>query len=231
MNISQYSGNSILDVQDRGRKDPRLQNGTSIQPILPVQKPIGGDGDGDRAGAGNSDLSFDSLVSTVVDAVNPLQHIPGVSAAYQGVTGDTQNAVSSMAGGFLFGGPVGLAAGAAASFFEFLSGKSIGQTAMDFFSGEPDTGAKANTQGSSQGIVQIGDGSPMLQLDQGNSLQNYQTYAAAQADTKLGYGAETNSVAWASNTWTAQALQQATGAYDNAQNAKSGVAGQTQRFG
>ena len=227
MNISQYSGNSILEVQDRTRLDQRLQAGTSIQPILPVRKPGDGDGDGDAQGAGNSDLSFDSLLNTVADTVNPLQHIPGVSAAYQGVTGDTQNALSSMAGGFLFGGPMGLAAGAAASFFEFLSGKSIGQTAMDFFSGETDVVA----QDSSEGVAQIGDGKPMLQQDQGNSLQNYQTYAEAQADTKLGYGAQANTVAWASNTWTAQALQQATGAYDNAQNAKSGIPGQTQRFG
>ena len=217
-----------MDVQDRTRQDPRLQNGTSIQPILPIRKPGDDDGDNQAVQGDDGELSFGSLVSTVVDAVNPLQHIPGVSTAYQEATGDTQNALSSMAGGFLFGGPMGLAAGAATSFFEFLSGKSIGQTAMDFFSGEPD----ALAQGSAEGIAQIGDGKPMLQLDQGNSLQNYQTYAAAQADTKLGYGADANTVAWASNNWTTQALQQATGAYETAQNAnKSSAPGQTQRFG
>ncbi|PHS78948.1 MAG: hypothetical protein COB59_04235 [Rhodospirillaceae bacterium] len=227
MNISQYSGNTILDVQDRNRQDQRLQRGTSIQPILPVQKPGDSDLDAQGVEGGDGDFSFDSLVSTVVDAVNPLQHIPGVSTAYQSVTGDTQNALSSMAGGFLFGGPMGLAAGAAASFFEFLSGQSIGQTVSDFFSGEPE----AVAQSASDGVAQIGDGSPMLQRSEGNSLQNYQTYADAQASTKLGYGADANAVAWAANTWTAQALQQATGAYETAQQARSGSSGQTARFG
>jgi len=227
MNISQYSGNTILDVQDRSRQDQRLQRGTSIQPILPVQKP----GDGNFADTdvddGEGEFGFDSVLNTVVDAVNPLQHIPGVSTAYQSVTGDTQNAISSMAGGFLFGGPVGLAAGAATSFFEFLSGQSVGKTISDFFTGESETVA----ENAPEGVAQIGDGKPMLQHAQGNSLQNYQTYANAQADTNLGYGAEANAVAWAASTWTAQALQQATGAYETAQNARSGSSTQTARFG
>lgn len=226
MNISQYSGNTILDVQDRNRQDPRLQ-GTSIQPLLPVRKPGDDALNGQAIDAGVDELSFDSLVNTVVDTFNPLQHIPGVSTAYQGITGDTQNALSSMAGGFLFGGPMGLLAGAANSFFEMVSGKSIGQTAMDFFSGEPETVAKDSTDF----IAQIGDGSPMLQQSQSNSLQNYQVYAKAQADTKLGYGADPSAVAWASSTWTAQALQQASSAYETTHNSRSGSNVQPSRFG
>ena len=99
MNISQYSGNTILDVQDRNRQDQRLQRGTSIQPILPVQKPGTGDFADTGVEDGEGEFGFESLLNTVVDAVNPLQHIPGVSTAYQSATGDTQNALSSMAGG------------------------------------------------------------------------------------------------------------------------------------
>jgi hypothetical protein len=45
----------------------------------------------------------------VIDIVNPLQHIPIISSIYRKVTGDTIAPAMEIAGGALFGGPLGAA--------------------------------------------------------------------------------------------------------------------------
>lgn len=54
-----------------------------------------------------------SLFERAKDTVNPLQHIPFVNMVYRSVTSDTITPDAALAGGFLFGGPIG-ALGAAA---------------------------------------------------------------------------------------------------------------------
>lgn len=44
----------------------------------------------------------------VLDVINPLQHLPGVSHLYRAATGDTASTGAKLAGGALFGGPLGL---------------------------------------------------------------------------------------------------------------------------
>jgi len=58
----------------------------------PAFKPFGDDG-----------LTF----ADVIDIVNPLQHIPIVSTFYRKLTGDTIDPAIRIAGGALFGGPLG----------------------------------------------------------------------------------------------------------------------------
>ena len=53
-----------------------------------------------------SELSFADLV----DTLNPLQHIPVVSELYRSVTGDKISPHARIAGGTLYGGPVGAVA-------------------------------------------------------------------------------------------------------------------------
>jgi len=43
----------------------------------------------------------------LIDIVNPLQHIPVVNSIYQNITGDSIKPIISVAGGMLFGGPIG----------------------------------------------------------------------------------------------------------------------------
>lgn len=66
-------------------------------------------------------LSFETLV----DAVNPLQHLPVVSTVYRAASGDAIGVPARLAGGFLFGGPLGLLASAATVAFEAVTGGSI----------------------------------------------------------------------------------------------------------
>ncbi len=49
----------------------------------------------------------------IVDTLNPLQHIPLISEIYRGVTGDGISAHARIAGGALWGGPLGLVASVA----------------------------------------------------------------------------------------------------------------------
>ncbi|MBP2297206.1 hypothetical protein [Azospirillum rugosum] len=68
------------------------------------------------------DLSLD--FDDIVDALNPLQHLPGVSAVYRQATGDHIGLAARLAGDFLYGGPIGLAGGAAMAMFEAITGDS-----------------------------------------------------------------------------------------------------------
>lgn len=216
MDISQLSQSSLLD--------PREVRGTRINPIAAVKGREQDQAQAQDDGADGSALG--NLFDTVVDTVNPLQHIPGVSSAYQAATDDTMNPIASMAGGFLFGGPIGLMAGAAQSFLEMVTGKSVAQNVIAMFGGEAD---QAKSGDGAQDYVS-GDGSAMLQKDKGISLQQYQAFASATADTNTGTGASAQQIALTNNTLAASALQQATGAYQAQQNNHLSAQGRSNRF-
>lgn len=77
-----------------------------------------------------------------LDIINPLQHIPIISTIYRHITGDEIGAVAQVAGGALFGGPIGAAAGVAGAVIEHETGKEVGMALMDAFSSssrDPDT--------------------------------------------------------------------------------------------
>lgn len=61
----------------------------------------------------------------MIDVVNPLQHIPVLSGVYRNVTGDEISTPAKIAGGALYGGPVGAASSIATAMVEEHSGKSI----------------------------------------------------------------------------------------------------------
>lgn len=89
--------------------------------------------------------------SDLIDVVNPLQHIPIVNTIYRELTGDEIGAAPRLAGGTLYGGPIGLAASAVNLGVEAMTGDDIGGHAWNFAFGEdtesaPDpTGAPGET--------------------------------------------------------------------------------------
>ena len=62
-----------------------------------------------------------------IDIINPLQHIPIVGSIYRAITGDEIGNSARIAGGALFGGPIGLAMGAANAVIENKTGKDAGE--------------------------------------------------------------------------------------------------------
>ena len=82
----------------------------------------------------------------VLDILNPLHHIPGISTIYRAITGDEIGAGPRFVGGMLFGGPIGaLAAGITALFEEASGGNLVDHLAemVDDFTGGGDNGDPA----------------------------------------------------------------------------------------
>lgn len=68
---------------------------------------------------------FFQSFADVLDVVNPLQHISGVSTIYRSLTDDKIGDGAQLLGGLLFGGPFGLVASIANLIFEQETGRTI----------------------------------------------------------------------------------------------------------
>jgi hypothetical protein len=62
----------------------------------------------------------------VLAAINPLQHIPVVGTIYRHLTGDTISPGSRLAGGLIYGGPLGLVGAAVNATIEGTTGRDMG---------------------------------------------------------------------------------------------------------
>lgn len=69
-----------------------------------------------------------------LDIINPLQHIPLVGTAYRSLTGDEIDPGSRIAGGTLFGGPIGTVVAIANVAVEQSTGQDLGDHMMAWFS-------------------------------------------------------------------------------------------------
>ena len=79
----------------------------------------------------------------VLDLINPLQHIPVVSTIYRAITGDELSPAARIAGGPLFGGPIGLAVAVANTAVQAFSGQDIGGNVFAAFFGGSNNGKDA----------------------------------------------------------------------------------------
>jgi hypothetical protein len=86
---------------------------------------------------GNDGFSFKDLL----DVINPLQHIPGISTVYRDLTGDDISPASRIGGSTLFFGPIGAAISTANVIIERATGKDIGSHVMAVFSNNKNDGA------------------------------------------------------------------------------------------
>lgn len=78
---------------------------------------------------------FLSFLFGILDVLNPLQHIPVVSTIYRHLTGDEISPLARIAGGALYGGPVGAAASAVNVAVETTTGKDIGENVLAMMTG------------------------------------------------------------------------------------------------
>ncbi len=109
---------------------------------------VGIDARGEFGGMESAD--GEGFFSTLLDIINPLQHIPLVSNLYREITGDQISPSARILGGGLFGGPIGLASASANAIFEQASGDDILGHALAMFSG--DTAPDAATQQADAGV-------------------------------------------------------------------------------
>ena len=71
-------------------------------------------------------------INEFFDTVNIAQHVPIVSSLYQDMTGEAMSAAASLAGGFLYGGPTGLALSAADLVVKGVTGTTVSDAIVDF---------------------------------------------------------------------------------------------------
>jgi hypothetical protein len=88
---------------------------------------------------GEDGFGFDDLL----DIVNPLQHIPVVSSLYRWITGDEIAPAASIAGGALFGGPIGAAGAVAGVAIAEATGRDLGEHAIAMVFGDDSAPASA----------------------------------------------------------------------------------------
>lgn len=124
---------------------------------------------------------------------------------------------------------MGMAAGAASSFIEMITGKSLSEHASAFFGGTDEPGEATTDQ------VELADKvvrEPMMQqfAAGGASLKDYTAFADAKSQLNLGIGGDAREASLASNLWTMQTLKQATSVYETQQNANASN-GRNSRFG
>lgn len=76
------------------------------------------------ANASTSDSADDSnsLFGTLVDTLNPLQHIPIISSLYRSYSGDDENAFSHVVGNTIYGGPISGIAAVLSEVYNAISG-------------------------------------------------------------------------------------------------------------
>jgi hypothetical protein len=99
----------------------------AFSPLIEARA-LGGAG---RVDAGGSSGGDSSVFETLLDIVNPLQHLPVVGTIYRAVTGDTLSSGARLIGDTLFGGPIGLASAAVNLAVQHETGKDVGQHLLD----------------------------------------------------------------------------------------------------
>lgn len=95
-----------------------------VQPRSPASQ--AGESGKSRGLFGEDGFSFWDLL----DIVNPLQHIPVVSTIYRAITGDKIDPGARIAGGTLFGGPIGMAVSLVSAMVQEDTGKDPGEHAL-----------------------------------------------------------------------------------------------------
>lgn len=127
--------NNVFRAELRG--EGRTAGAAAGKDFSQMVKQSGGTGQA-RADAASSESGggFIAFIKTVIDIINPLQHIPVISTMYRHITGDEISPVARIAGGALFGGPVGLAAGVVNAAVESSTGKDVGETMLAMVTGD-----------------------------------------------------------------------------------------------
>ena len=109
-------------------------------PILPIRHDSDHDGAPETKSIAFNEIWQDKekglTFGDVLDIINPLQHIPVVSTIYRMVTGDEIGMGARLAGGALFGGPLGIAAAGIVAGLEEISGGTVEQHIASLFEGD-----------------------------------------------------------------------------------------------
>lgn len=180
----------------------------------------------------SSDDTGKSFFDNLLDVINPLEHLPIVSAIYSNLTGDKPNDFTQVAGDTLYGGPLGLLSSVGNLVFRDVTGKTIGDTVWSWVAGKDgDTKMAANTSASRQPMKPSSDLFSFLRANAGSESKPAQL-ASSNAPAAASIDAASSSPAApfttvplpAAPVQTAAASQATTPAPAPASNATVGAA-------
>lgn len=100
---------------------------------------------------------FLTFIKTVIDIINPLQHLPVIGTIYRHMTGDELSPVARIAGGTLYGGPIGAAMGVVNAAVEESSGKDIGENMLAMLGGDDKPKSPAQEPGAAPTMLAAAD--------------------------------------------------------------------------
>ena len=115
-----------------------------------------------------------------LDAINPLNHIPIVADIFANATGHEPSTASKIAGGALFGGPIGLAASLTSVIFEDVNGKTPGNAVYAALTG---SGSDSDTM-----VAQADTATQMAKVD--TAVEPVDAQELASLDTASGSTAD-----------------------------------------
>lgn len=115
-----------------------LTPATGIEYTYPSQNPRHDAAVSEPPKGANSLISGQEIsFGDILDIINPLQHLPVIGNMYRAITGDTISAGAQMAGGALFGGPIGLLTSAINAGLEAATGQNAGGHLLALLGGDP----------------------------------------------------------------------------------------------
>lgn len=121
---------------------------------------------------------FLTFIKTVIDIINPLQHLPVIGTIYRHMTGDELSPVARIAGGALFGGPIGAAVGVVNAAVEEGSGKDMGENMLAMLSGDNKKQSPANDPAAAPTMLAAADiiwHTPAPDMNSGTALASANT--------------------------------------------------------
>jgi len=121
--------------------------------LAPGETPGGAQTHAPEAGGEGGENAFAQLL----DVLNPLQHLLVVSAVYRDAAADPTSAPAQLAGGALFGGPIGFLAALANLAVEAATGHDIGEHALAMFA-DDEAGDDADPAGDRLAGLSVPDG-------------------------------------------------------------------------
>ena len=130
----------------------------------------------------------------VLDAINPLQHLPLIGTLYRHLTGDTEGNVAEVVGDGIYGGVMGAVSGAVDVAVKEITGKDIGENLISWVFGDdkkapdqPQQSQPAKTPAQTPGALPSGGsaGTPVANADP-KAADTAVAAQATQSDTPAG---------------------------------------------
>jgi hypothetical protein len=125
----------------------------------------------------------------LLDMINPLQHIPVVSSIYRNLTGDEISPAARLAGGMLYGGPVGLVSAFVSGVVEDAADTTLGDVIVAAFSDEDNTRSMIAADEMMRNQSEISESLSALlsarnQVPRGGSINGLSTYRLSPVMTQ-----------------------------------------------